>query len=92
MSTETQHGITHMPELSIVIPIYNEAAVLDTLFARLYPALDALKRSYEIIFIDDGSRDRSAAMLRIHISNDPTSLASSICAPMRGTCRHHGGL
>jgi len=71
MSTETQHGITYTPELSIVIPIYNEAAVLDTLFARLYPALDALKRSYEIIFIDDGSRDRSAAMLRIQYQQRP---------------------
>ncbi|MBI3771101.1 MAG: glycosyltransferase [Gammaproteobacteria bacterium] len=52
------------PELSIVIPIYNEQEVLSTLFARLYPALDALKRSYEIVFIDDGSRDRTPGMLR----------------------------
>jgi undecaprenyl-phosphate 4-deoxy-4-formamido-L-arabinose transferase len=51
-------------ELSIVIPIYNEEDVLDTLFARLYPALDKLQRSYEIVFIDDGSRDRSVGMLR----------------------------
>ena len=51
------------PELSVVIPVYNEEATLDALFARLYPALDALGRSYEIIFINDGSRDRSAAIL-----------------------------
>lgn len=51
-------------QLSVVIPIYNEEAVLDALFARLYPAMDALDRSYEVIFIDDGSRDRSVAMLR----------------------------
>ena len=50
-------------DLSVVIPIYNEQASLDKLFARLYPALDALGLSYEIIFINDGSRDRSAAIL-----------------------------
>lgn len=52
-----------MPQLSVVIPVYNEEATLDALFARLYPALDALGRSYEIIFINDGSRDKSAAIL-----------------------------
>jgi undecaprenyl-phosphate 4-deoxy-4-formamido-L-arabinose transferase len=44
--------------------VYNEEAVLPKLFARLYPALDALARSYEIIFVNDGSRDRSVALLR----------------------------
>ena len=51
------------PEVSIVIPVYNEEDGLQALFDRLYPALDALKRSYEVIFINDGSRDRSAALL-----------------------------
>lgn len=51
------------PEVSIIIPVYNEAAGLAALFARLYPALDALGTSYEVIFINDGSRDQSAALL-----------------------------
>ena len=51
------------PELSVVIPIYNEQAGLAALFARLYPALDALKISYEIVFINDGSRDNSVSIL-----------------------------
>ncbi|MES2933595.1 MAG: glycosyltransferase [Pseudomonadota bacterium] len=54
------------PELSVVIPIYNEEAGLAQLFARLYPALDALAAkgtSYEIIFINDGSHDRSVSIL-----------------------------
>ena len=51
-------------EVSVVIPVYNEAAVLPALFARLYTALDKLNRSYEIIFIDDGSHDKSRALLR----------------------------
>ena len=52
------------PEISLVIPVYNEEAVLAALYQRLYPALDTLGRSYEIIFVNDGSRDRSATMLR----------------------------
>src|SRR5207245_5927871 len=52
------------PEVSVVIPVYNEEAGLASLFARLYPALDALGVSYEVIFVNDGSRDRSAALLR----------------------------
>jgi undecaprenyl-phosphate 4-deoxy-4-formamido-L-arabinose transferase len=51
------------PELSIVIPIYNEEAGLANLFARLYPALDAMHMPYEIIFVNDGSRDRSVSIL-----------------------------
>src|SRR5919198_880817 len=50
--------------LSVVIPVYNEEAGLAALFARLYPALDALGAKYEVIFVNDGSRDRSAAILR----------------------------
>ena len=50
--------------LSVVIPVYNEEAGLAALFARLYPALDALGMPYEVIFVNDGSRDRSAALLR----------------------------
>lgn len=52
------------PQLSVIIPVYNEEASLPALFARLYPALDALQVSYEVLFINDGSRDRSAALLK----------------------------
>ncbi|WP_322881998.1 glycosyltransferase [Pandoraea sputorum] len=51
------------PQLSVVIPVYNEEAGLAALFARLYPALDKLGVTYEVVFVNDGSRDRSAAML-----------------------------
>jgi undecaprenyl-phosphate 4-deoxy-4-formamido-L-arabinose transferase len=57
--------------LSVVIPIYNEEAGLVALFARLYPALDALGLSYEVIFVNDGSRDRSAALLREQFAKRP---------------------
>lgn len=51
-------------ELSVVVPVYNEEAALPALFARLYPALDKLNVPYEVIFVNDGSRDRSVAVLR----------------------------
>jgi undecaprenyl-phosphate 4-deoxy-4-formamido-L-arabinose transferase len=50
-------------DLSVVIPVYNEEAVLAALFERLYPALDALGVVYEVVFVNDGSRDRSATLL-----------------------------
>ena len=59
------------PQLSVVIPVYNEEAGLQVLFDRLYPALDALNLSYEVIFINDGSRDRSAAILREQFGHRP---------------------
>jgi undecaprenyl-phosphate 4-deoxy-4-formamido-L-arabinose transferase len=57
--------------LSVVIPVYNEEAGLAALFARLYPALDKLGLGYEIIFVNDGSRDRSAAVLREQFARRP---------------------
>lgn len=59
------------PTISIVIPVYNEEAGLPALFFRLYPALDALGESYEILFVDDGSRDRSVALLREQFERRP---------------------
>ncbi len=53
-----------MPKLSVVIPVYNEESVLPTLFQRLYTSLDALGIVYEVVFVNDGSKDRSVALLR----------------------------
>ncbi len=61
----------NLPELSVVIPVYNEQAVLSALFERLYPALDKLGRSYEVILVDDGSRDRSPLLLRAQYQARP---------------------
>ena len=59
------------PDISVVIPVYNEEEGLPYLFERLYPALDALGRSYEVVFVDDGSRDRSVAELREQFQRRP---------------------
>lgn len=52
------------PKLSVVIPVFNEENCLPLLFERLYAALDAFGMSYEVVFVDDGSSDRSIALLR----------------------------
>ena len=59
------------PVVSVVIPVYNEEAGLPALYARLYPALDALKLAYEVVFINDGSYDRSAALLAEQFERRP---------------------
>jgi undecaprenyl-phosphate 4-deoxy-4-formamido-L-arabinose transferase len=59
------------PNASIIIPVYNEQDGLQSLFDRLYPALDKLNIAYEIIFINDGSKDKSAAMLREQFQKRP---------------------
>ena len=54
---------TPAPSLTVVIPVYNEEATLPLLFARLYPALDRLGETFEIIFVNDGSTDASVRLL-----------------------------
>ncbi len=51
------------PYISIVIPVYNEQENLNALFTRLTAVMDKLGKPYEILFTNDGSRDRSGAML-----------------------------
>ena len=59
------------PALSVVLPIYDEALVLDQTFAVLLPFLEALGGSFEVVCVDDGSRDDSLAILRRRAATDP---------------------
>lgn len=59
------------PHVSIVVPVYNEEANLPLLFSRLYTTLDGLDCSWECVFIDDGSKDRSVALLRAQYQARP---------------------
>lgn len=58
-------------DLSIVIPVYNEEENVQRLHDRLDKVLPSLRRSYEIIFVDDGSTDASTARLRTVQQSDP---------------------
>ncbi len=51
------------PRVSVVIPVFNEEESLPTLFDRLMPVMEGLGLPYEVVFINDGSRDRSLAHL-----------------------------
>ncbi len=60
------------PVLSVVIPLLNEEPILEETYRTLKKHLDALGESYEIVFVDDGSTDRSRAILAAHAALDPT--------------------
>ena len=52
------------PYLSVVIPVFNESESLEPLSENIYNSVQSTKKSYEVIFIDDGSTDESEARLR----------------------------
>lgn len=62
------------PYLSIVIPVYNEEASLETLYNRLMPALDALNKSYEVLLVNDGSKDKSSQILKTLFEKRPDEI------------------
>jgi glycosyltransferase involved in cell wall biosynthesis len=53
-----------MRDLSVVIPVYNEEENLPPLWEELRSVLESLRLSFEVVFVDDGSRDRSAEIIR----------------------------
>jgi len=71
MSVRIADALATTPEVTVVIPVYNEAPGLPALFDRLYPALDSLDRTYEVVFVDDGSTDRSVNLLRDQFDRRP---------------------
>ena len=59
-----------IPVLSIVVPLYNEEENVRILYQEIRTALDPLRKSYEIIFVDDGSKDRSVNYLKKILETD----------------------
>lgn len=54
----------HAPELSVVVPMYNEQAVLPLFVDRLRPVLDQIGVDYEVVAVDDGSKDDTALLVQ----------------------------
>ena len=65
------HEDAAVPYLSVVVPVYNEQENLKALHRRIADALDPLGRSWELILVDDGSRDRSRDVLETIQRDDP---------------------
>ncbi|HYC24155.1 MAG TPA: glycosyltransferase, partial [Candidatus Bathyarchaeia archaeon] len=66
------------PEVSVVLPLYNEQATVAALHARLSAVLGRAVESYELIFVDDGSRDETFAALARLCDSDPRVQAISL--------------
>jgi glycosyltransferase involved in cell wall biosynthesis len=63
------------PRLSVVIPLYNEEALVDELYRRVRAALDGLEAASEIVLVDDGSNDRTWDLVIKHASEDRAIVA-----------------
>ncbi|MBE6447411.1 MAG: glycosyltransferase [Alphaproteobacteria bacterium] len=63
-SSRLKNDSASNPQISIVIPVFNEEENIKTLSSRLLNTMDADKRSYEVVFVDDGSSDKTPQMLR----------------------------
>ncbi|RZS86578.1 glycosyltransferase involved in cell wall biosynthesis [Pigmentiphaga kullae] len=62
-SVSSPAAVPTPPVLTIIIPVFNELAVLPVCLARLRSVLEVLAVSYELLFVDDGSKDGTAAYL-----------------------------
>lgn len=62
--TDPSQVVQHHPQLSLILPIFNEEESLPHLLHELVPVLEATGRTFEIICVDDGSRDNSFAELK----------------------------
>ncbi len=61
-------------QIAVVIPVYNEEENLPALMQRLMPVMQGLGKSFEIIFIDDGSHDQSLQILKGFTQNSPVKV------------------
>jgi len=70
MGSAGSSGIT-VPKVTVVVPAFNEEAVVAAFHARLAATLDRLPQDFEILFVDDGSSDGTAARIRELRAADP---------------------
>jgi len=60
-----------LPVLSLVVPFYNEEPVIEAFHSRIVPVLEGTGESFEVICVNDGSRDKTADMLDALSARDP---------------------
>jgi undecaprenyl-phosphate 4-deoxy-4-formamido-L-arabinose transferase len=84
--TAPAHGAAGQPSLSIVVPVYNSEESLPLLCARLHEVLPQLTERYEIVLVNDGSRDRSWDAIQALSAESP--VVRGICM-MRNYGQHN---
>lgn len=67
-----------MSDLSLIIPVYNEEANLPLLYDSIKKTLDPLQRTWEVVFVDDGSQDKSLDVLKSLVEKDPGHIRAVI--------------
>jgi glycosyltransferase involved in cell wall biosynthesis len=58
-------------DISVIVPVYNEVDSLALLHQSLHHALDGLEKDWEVVYVDDGSKDQSWTTLEALAVNDP---------------------
>ncbi len=61
-----------MPNISVIIPVFNETEVIDTTYQRLKSVMESLQMNYELIFVNDGSRDDTEQKICHYAETDKT--------------------
>src|SRR3989454_9216369 len=87
-----RRGSGWMTDLSVVIPVYNEEDNLPLLWPELRSVLEAEGLAFEVVFVDDGSRDRSAEIIRSLRESDPRVRLVRLKANAGGTAATDAGL
>jgi dolichol-phosphate mannosyltransferase len=63
-------AVSKRPEISVVVPVFNEEETLGLLVERLVAVLSGITKRYQIVFVNDGSRDKTLELLVHHAANN----------------------
>ena len=78
-----------LASLCVVVPCFNEEAVIGAFHARLMAALDALPVAAQVLYVDDGSRDRTAAAMAALAGSRIIATAFLACQRCGGRIADH---
>jgi glycosyltransferase involved in cell wall biosynthesis len=71
MSPRDPSGDPGAPTYSVVVPVYNEEGNVEAVVARVIPVMEQIGEPFEIVFVDDGSKDRTPELLRAIAAREP---------------------
>ena len=77
-----------LPEVSLVVPVFNEEATLEEVYRRATATLEELGKPFEVIVVDDGSRDGTWAVVERLAAAGPAPAGRALQAELRPAPRH----